>query len=143
MSAAWDTRIGAYGLIIDNGKILLAHWNESGAAGWTLPGGGLELGEDAATAAVREIYEETGYTAELDQLLGVDSLHIAASGRLNGSDRPMHALRIVYRARTIDGSLRHEANGSTDRAAWVHLSDLPTLDRVGLVDVALRMENLL
>ncbi|MHA7141300.1 MULTISPECIES: NUDIX hydrolase [unclassified Arthrobacter] len=143
MSAAWDTRIGAYGLIIDNGKILLAHWNESGAAGWTLPGGGLELGEDAPAAAVREIYEETGYTAELDHLLGVDSLHIAASDRLNGSDRPMHALRIVYRARTIDGSLRHEANGSTDRAAWVNLSDLPTLDRVGLVDVALCMENLL
>lgn len=143
MSAAWDTRIGAYGLIIKDDKILLAHWNESGSSGWTLPGGGLELGEDAPTAAVREIYEETGYTAELDHLLGVDSLHIPVSDRLNGSKRPMHALRIIYRARAIDGALRHEANGSTDRAAWLDLADLPTLDRVGLVDVALSMENLL
>lgn len=141
MSAEWDTRVGAYGLIINESKILLAHWNEAGSTGWTLPGGGLELGEDAPTAAVREIEEETGYTALLDDLLGVDSLHIPGSSRHNGSGRPMHALRIVYRAHTTGGVLRHEADGSTDRAAWVDLADLPTLNRVELVDIALTMAN--
>ena len=141
MTAAWDTRVGAYGLIINDGKILLAHWNESGATGWTLPGGGLELGEDAPAAAVREIFEETGYTAALDGLLGIDSLHIPASDRMSDSTRPLHALRVVYRAHTVEGFLRHEANGSTDRAAWVDLAELPELDRVGLVDIALVMGN--
>ena len=140
MSAEWDTRVGAYGLIIEDGKILLAHWNEFGSSGWTLPGGGLELGEDAATAAVREIREETGYTAVLDGILGVDSLHIPASERQGEPGRPLHALRVVYRARTVDGFLRHETGGSTDQAAWIDLSELPNLHRVGLVDIAMAMD---
>ncbi len=90
---------------------------------------------------MREIYEETGYVAQLDGLLGVDSLHIPASDRHNGSFRPLHALRVVYRAHTVDGFLRHEANGSTDRAAWVDLAELRAVDRVSLVDIALAMGN--
>jgi 8-oxo-dGTP pyrophosphatase MutT (NUDIX family) len=33
---------------------------------WITPGGGVEAGENAALAAVREVYEETGLRLELD-----------------------------------------------------------------------------
>lgn len=139
MAQEWDTRVGAYAVVVREGMILLAHWNEHGKSGWTLPGGGLEFGEDAPTAVVREVLEETGYVVELDELLGVDSLHIRPEDRLNGSGRPMHALRIVYRAHAVSGQLVHELDGSTDEAAWIPLGEVPRLGRVDLVDKALRL----
>ncbi len=139
MAQAWDTRVGSYAVVIEDGRILLAHWNENGHTGWTLPGGGLEFGEDAPTAAVREVFEETGYVVELDGLLGVDSMHIPAGDRLSGSDRHMHSLRIIYRAHTVSGDLAHEQGGTTDEAAWIPVNDVPNLKRVTLVDIALNL----
>ena len=43
-----DIRIAAYGVILDEDRILLAHWREHGHSGWTLPGGGIDPGEDPA-----------------------------------------------------------------------------------------------
>lgn len=139
MVQEWDTRVGAYAVVIRNGSILLAHWNQPGKEAWTLPGGGLEFGEGAPEAAVREVLEETGYVVELDELLGVDSVHVRAEDRLNRSGRPLHALRIVYRAHPVSGELVHELDGSTDEAAWVRLEDVPNLRRIDLVDKALHL----
>jgi len=134
-----DLRVAAYGVIIADGRMLLAHWSQSGRSSWTLPGGGLEAGEDPADAARREILEETGYTAQLDALIGVDSRVIPASSRFVKDADSLHALRIVYAASVITGELQHEMNGSTDRAEWFALEEVRTLRRVGLVDVAIRL----
>ena len=134
---AVDIRIAAYGVIVDDGKLLLAHWNEDGRTGWTLPGGGLEEFETAEQAAVREIGEETGYVAELTELLGVDSVFIKPDDRLSMNGKALHGLRIIYQARVVGGSLTAEIGGSTDEARWVPLEQVAELPTVSLVPLAL------
>ena len=68
-----DLRVAAYAVIERRGKILLTHWRRGHLHGWTLPGGGLEAGEDPKDAVVREVLEETGLDARVGRLLGVDS----------------------------------------------------------------------
>lgn len=136
--AGFRLRVAAYAVVLDGDRLLLAHWNEGGHTGWTMPGGGLEPGEDPADAAVREVREETGYDVELDGLLGVDSV----TGPSVTTGEQVHSIRIVYRARVVGGALADEVDGSTDGAAWVGLADVDGLDRVGLVDAARAMAGL-
>jgi len=132
-----DLRVAAYAVIIgEDDRMLLAHWNEGKHRAWTLPGGGLEAGEDPQDAVRREIEEETGYRAEVDELLGIHSRVIPASRRITETGSPLHTLRIVYRAHVIGGDLRDEVGGSTDEAGWFTDDQLRSLRRVKLIDIA-------
>jgi len=138
-----DMRVAAYAVVTDDeDRILLARWTEGRRLAWTLPGGGLEPGEPPEDAVRREVREETGYTVQVGELLGIHSRVIPASQRVQESSSPLHTLRIVYRATVTGGTLRYETDGSTDRAEWFSLNDAAGLQRVKLVDIALRMAGL-
>ncbi len=134
-----DIRLGAYGVIVSDGAILLTHW--AAGAAWTLPGGGIDPGEEPTAAAVREIFEETGLTATVDRLLGLSTVVVPADRRLNGRDVPLHALRIVYRATVAPGELVVEVDGSSDDVRWVPLDRLDDLPLVDLVHIALELDR--
>ena len=136
-----DLRVAAYAIIIDeDGRMLLAHWSQQMHAAWTLPGGGLEPGERPEHAAQREVLEETGYRAKVEDLLGVDSRVIPPSRRLNADATvALHTLRIIYRARVVGGSLRNEVDGTTDKAQWFTQDEIAKLKRVHLVDIGRKM----
>jgi 8-oxo-dGTP pyrophosphatase MutT (NUDIX family) len=52
-----------------DGKLLLQE--KSSGEAWSLPAGGIELGESPQQAIVREVMEETGYVVRIHGILGV------------------------------------------------------------------------
>ncbi|MEV2251472.1 NUDIX hydrolase [Streptomyces sp. NPDC050147] len=132
-----ELRVAAYAVCVQDGQLLLARWVAGdGSKRWTLPGGGMDHGEDPYDTVIREADEETGYTIEPRALLGIDSLRRRYPRKL-GAVADFHGVRIVYEAHITGGELRHERDGSTDLAAWHALDAVAGLDRVGLVDIGL------
>lgn len=130
------TRIAAYGLILEGQSMVLcriaAHVDDAGGW-WTLPGGGLDFGEDPASAMVREVFEETGLTVEPAGIAGIDSLLLVDDGRA------FHGIRIIYWAKIVDGQLTDEADGSTDHCEWIALDEAEALPLVDLAHVGIEL----
>ena len=55
----------------DQGRILLMRRSDNDL--WSIPGGGMEVGERIGDTAVREVKEETGLDVEIDHLVGIYS----------------------------------------------------------------------
>lgn len=138
-SAESPTRVAAYCVAEDrSGRILLCRLSidELEYAKWTLPGGGVEFGEDPARGAIRELHEETGLRGRIQALLGIDSRVYPPNVH---RPTPLHSIRIVYRVAVEGGEVRHELDGTTDRAEWLSRTELRALPLVDLVLTALSM----
>lgn len=137
-----DLRVAAYAVVERRGKLLLTHWRRGHLHGWTLPGGGIESGEDPRETVVREVFEETGLEARVGKLLGVDSRVMVREEVPEGTDPELHTIRIVYRASVKDGPLVNEVDGSSDEARWVALRDIRALRTLSLVQTGMRMAGI-
>jgi 8-oxo-dGTP diphosphatase len=118
-------RIAAYGVCVDDeGRILLARAAPSLtlAGRWFLPGGGVQHGENPVDSLRREIAEESG----LDVVLG-PLLDVLSDVRTLPDDTSLHTVRLIYRVESWSGTLRPEADGTTDDIKWVTRDELATL----------------
>jgi 8-oxo-dGTP pyrophosphatase MutT (NUDIX family) len=93
---------------------------------WTLPGGGVDHGEDPRDALIREVQEETGLDATVGDRARVYSAHMPRSPR-DGQLVDAHAIRLVYEGWVPpDAPVPRvvEVDGSTIEASWKALDDV-------------------
>lgn len=105
-------RVGVNVVVMDERqRVLLLKHVFHPQAPWGLPGGWLGRHEDPKIGVLRELREETGLTAVLENVLMVEH-----------DLRPPH-IGIVYQARVEQGALR--LNKEILEAAWFSLTELP------------------
>jgi len=85
------------------GRILLLRRSD-GDNLWSFPGGGMELGERAAEAVVREVREEIGLAVEPVALIGVYSSPEYIFAYPNGDQ--VQPVTIFFECRVVGGELR-------------------------------------
>ena len=81
---------------------------------WGLPKGHLEAGESAELAAVREVWEETGVTARVEQLL--ETVFYMARGR-DGTEHPKQL--DIFLMMAVDGTPQPQQAEGIRAVAWV------------------------
>lgn len=119
-------RVAAYAVVVRDDQILLSRLASrvSRKELWTLPGGGVEHGEDPHDAVVREVHEETGLPVTVGPESRVFTYHQSDAWRA-GQRTDVHALRIVYDgwvAPDAPAPRTVEVGGSTVEAAWKPLA---------------------
>lgn len=122
-------RVAAYAVAVDAGRVLLCRLADHvpAAGQWTLPGGGMDHGEQPLDTLRREVREETGLDVRDPELVDV----------VAGYGPDWQAVRILFRADVRGEPRVVEVGGSTAEAAWVALVDVPTLTTVPMVAHAL------
>jgi 8-oxo-dGTP diphosphatase len=137
-------RLAAYAVCIKEGRVLLAHYvSPTGETRWTLPGGEVEHCEDPFDTVIREVAEETGYDAEVERLLGVDSRVIPVPELRMPGPLPHQNIGIFYKVRITGGQLRPEPNGETAESVWTPIPDVAHLRRSSLVDTGVTLAQTL
>ncbi|WP_068402401.1 NUDIX hydrolase [Kribbia dieselivorans] len=130
-------RVAAYALVRTERGVLLTELAEhvrAVAGQWTLPGGGVDPGEQPADAVIREVWEESGQHGENPELVDVVTAHWVGrspAGRLED----FHAIRLVHRLACPSPTdpVVHDVGGSTSRAAWFTPDEVRELPLVTMI----------
>ena len=125
------------GVILMNrdGRVFVGQRIDSTLEAWQLPQGGIDPGEDAETAAVRELFEETGVTADKIELIAraprelIYDLPEDMIGKVwKGKWRGQRQTWFLYRFLGQDGDIRIETERPEFRAwRWIEPASLPAM----------------
>jgi len=124
--------VAAVGVVVThNKKVLLVQRGKAPCKGvWTLPGGGIELGETAKEAVIREIKEECDINVSVQKVLDVvDIIEQDEANKVR-----FHYAIIEFWATYQSGTL--QAGSDATEARWVSVAEL---DQYQLSEDALRL----
>lgn len=111
--------VGVGGVVIHRGRVLLIRRGGEPLKGeWSIPGGLVELGEELAEGARRELKEETGLDVEPLEVLEVFDRIFRERGRVR-----YHFVIVDFACRFKRGRLR--PGSDVLEARWVRHQDLP------------------
>jgi ADP-ribose pyrophosphatase YjhB (NUDIX family) len=144
MSATDNTRtyptrpyLAVSAAIFRDGRVLIVRRARPPAHGlYTLPGGGVELGETLEDAVIREVREETGLLIAPLELVGFRQ----AIGRDPAGRIERHFVILPFAARWLEGEI--SLNEELAEAHWrkpAELADLKTTE--GLADIVAAAER--
>lgn len=103
----------------DHGKVLLVR-HRYGTRQLHLPGGGVRPREPLATAAVRELWEESGIDVPADQLRAVGALTSVAEGKTD------HVVVYHVQLQGWPAAEAHSNNIEILEAGWHSSTELPS-----------------
>ncbi|HET7736312.1 MAG TPA: NUDIX domain-containing protein [Nocardioidaceae bacterium] len=138
-------RIAAYALITRGDDVLLTQMSARTRieGRWTLPGGGIDHGEDPRRALVREVHEETGLYVVPGPVLDVHSTHFVGA-RADGLVEDYHGVHVIFSA-TVEPESEGveprvlEEDSSTQQSRWVPVVEAKQLDLLSAARHALEL----
>lgn len=140
-------RVAAYALLTRDGEVLLTQMSSRTRieGRWTLPGGGIDHGEDPRDALRREVHEETGLHVQPGKVVDVHATHFVGA-RADGVVEDYHGIHLIFAAEIEPTSSEVEPHvveegGSTARAAWVPIAEARRLDLLSAARHALALAD--
>jgi len=111
---------GVGAIVVGSKGILLARRDKAPGTGlWSIPGGGVELGETQIESVTREVKEETGVECEVLELVSTFDLIT----KDDGNEIEYHFLLNLYMAKAVTEKTRPE--NADGEVGWFHPDMLP------------------
>ncbi|MDB5162984.1 MAG: hypothetical protein JWN28_591 [Candidatus Saccharibacteria bacterium] len=96
----------------DSGEVLAVHEGED----WTLPGGGVDHGEDPLTALKRELYEEAFITSKFEaEFIGTESFYVDSKDAM--------AFWLIYKVNMTEHNFSFKPGEDADEVAFRNPAD--------------------
>lgn len=126
----------AFSAIIHDGKIVMVKVEENDRTYWTLPGGGVEVGENLEEAAIREAMEEVN--------LNIRIIRYLFKSNYTGGTQYCY---LAVPAESCDISLGYDPELSSDeqvltKAEWIDINEVRDDKQVSVVLKLLTAEEL-
>ncbi|MFA7314853.1 MAG: NUDIX domain-containing protein [Candidatus Magasanikbacteria bacterium] len=123
-------RPAVYGIVFRDKEVLMFNQN----FGYTLPGGGVDIGETLEEALVREMKEETGYSVKIINIVEVKTNFF----KLPGSNKNCQTIRMFFLCKIISNEILEIKLEKTEIAfnskpEWVNLDNLDKI-KIGDTD---------